>query len=587
MKLKLVISLLIFVAMLGCIGHHDRNARLHRIAEMVSDAPESAIESLDSIDSSELSESDRHYKDFLTIKANDKAYIVHQSDSLVLDVLDYAEDNQNEGWYPEALYYGGRVYSDLGDFPTALRYYQKALDHVPSDKENADLKSRILVQTARVLDRLRLYDDAIGLMEEALDLDVYSDDSEGLAYDLQLIGNMNLRAGDYVAADRYFAQALEKGEKLPDSFQANTQMLMAAVKNEKGRPDSALMLIRGTQDRVNPVAKNTALAYAASIYLRNGISDTAFAFAKELIDREDENNKKTGYRVLLSPEMANCISSDTLTRYVREYADLLSEYYNDNASERAMMQQNMYNYAILERDKAVAERKVSMLLNWLAALLTGIMVLCIIILILKLRNKNNLLILHQTLDNLSELRKSLNTTSNQMISIDHGTFENGEVGATFKDKKESHYFDDSKLDQESRLRLRLRENLLALYEENKSRIAINSAIYDSEAHSRLLEYVANGRALKDNDSLWEELEKSVFAVSPNFKRNLQLLVRGRLTVSDYRTALLIRCGIGTVNMASLLCLSKGAIVSRRSSLAMKVFDEKTSVKVIDGVICCL
>ena len=123
-------------------SHSTQDERLIRISEIVSDSPQTAIACLDSIDPKQLSEADRHLFDLLTVKANDKAYIAHKSDSLIRDVISYYERHDKDPLYAEALYYGGRVYSDLGDYPTSLRYFQNALDMTPAD-ENPDLRSRI------------------------------------------------------------------------------------------------------------------------------------------------------------------------------------------------------------------------------------------------------------------------------------------------------------------------------------------------------------------------------------------------------------------------------------------------------------
>lgn len=579
---RLLIFLVLALAT-GCAGH-QKDPRLQRIAETVSDSPESAIASLDSIDASGLSESDRHFKDFLTVKALDKAYVLHTSDSLILDVIDYAKSHKKDGYYPEAVYYGGRVYSDLGDLPTALRYYQDALDLVPADKENALLRTRILVQTARILDRLRLYDDAICLMKEALEMDIYSHDTEGLVYNLQLTGVICLRSADNESAERYLRLALDKGYSLSDSFRAKTKMSLAAIKKEKGCPDSALLLIRGIPDRVDSVTRNTALAHAALIYMESGIKDTAMRYAKELIERPNKTNKKMGYRVLLSPDIALQLSPDTLAVYIREYADLLNDYYDGNLAENAIIQHNVYNYDAHERDKVIAQNRASRLGICIYGLIIVILILFIVILILKNRNKSNLLNLHDALDRLSVLRTRLD--ENLLENINLGCIEMTDVDEDLE-KKKSKYLEYNNTADESSLRLRLRNNLLALYENGKSRLPLNSTIYNSDAYERLQEYILEKRVLKEEDSLWKELEKVILMVSPDFKNNLKLLVRGRLSVSDYHTALLIRCGIGTVNIGSLLSLSKGAVVSRRSSLAMKVFDEKMSVKIIDGIICCI
>ena len=68
------------------------------------------------------------YYQLLNIKARDKAYITHTSDSLILEVLHYYEDKKDKTHLPEAYYYAGRVYADLGDAPQALDYYQKAAE---------------------------------------------------------------------------------------------------------------------------------------------------------------------------------------------------------------------------------------------------------------------------------------------------------------------------------------------------------------------------------------------------------------------------------------------------------------------------
>ncbi|MDE6633579.1 MAG: hypothetical protein K2K23_11320, partial [Muribaculaceae bacterium] len=110
----------------GCKGKPE-DQRLLEIAEKVSDSPKEMLERLDSIDVSSMKESDRYFHALLSIKAKDKAYIQHTSDSVILKVIDYYSGHKGSGLYPEALYYGGRVYSDIGDAPTALRYFQDAL----------------------------------------------------------------------------------------------------------------------------------------------------------------------------------------------------------------------------------------------------------------------------------------------------------------------------------------------------------------------------------------------------------------------------------------------------------------------------
>ena len=72
--------------------------------------------------------------------------------------------------------------------------------------------------------------------------------------------------------------------------------------------------------------------------------------------------------------------------------------------------------------------------------------------------------------------------------------------------------------------------------------------------------------------------------SPNFKSNLHLLTGGKLSVQDYRLALLIKCGVTPTQLISLLGRTKGTISYRRETLCYRVFEEKLGSKVIDGII---
>ena len=68
------------------------------------------------------------YYQLLTIKAKDKAYITHTSDSLIKNVVKYYEERKDRERLQETYYYAGRVYRDMGDEPQALEHLQKAIE---------------------------------------------------------------------------------------------------------------------------------------------------------------------------------------------------------------------------------------------------------------------------------------------------------------------------------------------------------------------------------------------------------------------------------------------------------------------------
>lgn len=560
--IRILIGILaICLLMSGCSeAEHDA-----RLKEIVSDSPQEALLSLDSIDCQTLSESDRHYYDLLTIKAKDKDYIQHTSDSLIIDVISYYENNPRSSLYAEALYYGGRVYSDMGDAPTALQYFHKALDNIPESSQSLNLKARVLSQTGGLLQDISLYDEAIPYIEKSLNICELNKDTTNIVYELQLLGGTYLRARKYRLAEYYFNRAIEMSSNLPISFKAKSKMYLADVKYQVGQLDSALILIRNTPDLVNPIARNRALSTASDIYLAKGLLDSAYMYAHELINSPDSNNKVIGYQNLLLPELQKFIPLDTIYQYIDEYRGLLENYYDSNESQLAMNQHNFYNYQLHEREKQSAQQEKDKFLGWLYIISIVAVILVITVLALNINRKKQQMRLHEALDNISELKSSLNNNS----SADSG---------------ESEPKDIAKETTTESLRNRLRSELLGIYNNDKKQVEIPSTILKSEAYKELQSYVASGKIIPLDSQLWEQVESAVIESSPNFKYNLQLLTGGNLSSQDYRMALLIKCGITPTQMISLLGRTKGTVSYRREALCYKVFDQKLGSKVIDGII---
>ena len=73
-------------------------------------------------------------------------------------------------------------------------------------------------------------------------------------------------------------------------------------------------------------------------------------------------------------------------------------------------------------------------------------------------------------------------------------------------------------------------------------------------------------------------------ISPDFIVNLRLLTQGRLSDVELQTALLLKCGMHPSDLKVLFSKSNGAIVSRRETLSVKIFDRKIGVTIIDSII---
>ena len=548
-----IITSILFALIFVCCGHNDPDSRLSNISLLCEQSPKEALDSLNAISKVSLSEKDRHFYDFLSIKVKDKAFITHTSDSLILKVINYESNHQGNGHYPEALYYGGRVYSDLGDYPTSLKYFQDALSVTPAES-NIKLHKVIIGQLAFLLHKLRLYNEAIPYVKELLHIDSIQNDVYGLTYNHELLGFVYLNSQRLKEAKHYFTKALEWSSKLSNKDYSNILVNLANCELEENNLDSARSLIRSAIDSVSPVHRNLALAYASDIYLKSNLLDSAYIYAFELAHSKDYNNRKSGYKNLLSDRLLYKSSPDSIIQYVRDYNKILEDYYDKHEAQQALMQLSLYNYQLheRERDKAYASRNRVMI--WFFISLTVVLVIALVFLQYRNQAKQTIIRLHETISRLDAIQQGKDNSSQfQNIITDSLTAE--------------------------QLRKQLKERIANIKE-----VPLSSSLINSKSYAVLLNHAKNGTIIHDSSELWKELYDLILQDSPDFETNLRLLMGGNIKHHELQTIILIRCGITPSQMAPMLGKAKGSISSRRESLSFKIFGEKTNQKNIDAVI---
>lgn len=566
---RVVFTIICLLTLISC-SHKHHDSRLSAVAAIVSDCPEEAIRTLDSIDRETLGEDDHHYYDFLTIKARDNANMRHNSDTLYLSVLDYYSQHPSWSCYPEVLYYGGKVYTDLGDYSTALKFFQAAEDILSDSDNDRELKGRVLSQMGRLLNSLYLFDEGVACLKKSINIDRELNDTVGEVSDLQLLGGIYLRAQQIPEAEKYFRLALNKSQNLDSTHRAKSSMYLGAAKYRLGEIDSALIYIHETPARVHPMERSRALSYAIKIYYDAGLKDSAFIYACQLIESKDTRYTPTAYSVLLSTELRNRLSAYTISKYQSDYLSLLESYYSEDQTNMTVNQQLLHNYDLHLKHRQEAERFNIILKRTVGVITLLALTMAVIILSLKNRNKNNVIKLHIALENITRLEniiKKPQTSSQPSYSDDNTT------PTSNRDEESIHT-----------LRQRLRTKLLGLYNTGNPSSALTPSILQSDTFTKLQSYIEDSREIKESDPLWDELKKTVLESSPNFIGNLRLLTGGKLNSYDLHTALLIKCGVTPTQMTHLLNRTKGAIVSRRESLCYRVFDKQLGTKVIDGII---
>lgn len=567
MKPILWLAIMPFIMLLsGSCGERrglDRE-NLERIEKGMSSDPKASLLALDSIDRESLENPDQMLYDLLRIKASDKAFIRHTNAMPIKRVVEYYSGTGDVKRKAESLYYAGRVFADLGDYPEALDYYKQALDQTSKKSDDYNLnvfKSRLLYHISHLMVTMRMYDPAKKYLEQAQEILEQSSDSIRLIYNLELQGDIYLKTGNLNKADSIFRRSKVLAENANHFDSATQQMYIAGVYYKRAMLDNALNMVRNVPEKVSKRSYATALGYASDIYLANDIKDTAYMYAHILCGLDCTNNQKHGFQNILETDLIQYLPKDSIIEYARKYSKIMEHFVDKNANEAALMQSSYYNYKIQEKGKLNAEQKI-IKQDWIIGGISFVvLVLIIVILYLYLRIKRTELTIQKVVNGiLIGETKSDNDNVQNPVDGDNEIVSAHDVCVS--------------------LRRKLSEDLI----KNGGEISPSSQILSSETHRVAEEIAASKKNIPDNSPLWENMEKEILSLSPNFKNSLTILTDGKLKPSQYRLVLLIRLGMTPKQCALLLSKEQSTITYQRKQLSIRIMGSEEEYGNLDSII---
>ena len=282
----LLSSLLLVLLGLCACGHGSYPSVLLRADSLASVAPDSARTLLarwaDSV--AHAPERVRMYHRLLTIKAADKAYMRHTSDTLIRQVVAYYEDGADPWLLPEAYYYAGRVYSDLGDAPQALDYFERAAETLPP-KGREMLAGKIYSQMGTLFEHQQMYEEALEMFRRAYEYDVKAGDVRGQVFDLRDIGDayQGLEKTDsaLVCIQKAYGLASAGGEAELVSLVQGQRLSLYLQLQEY---DSAEVCLREAFKHVHKASRSGLYVMASQLYNYTGRLDSAVYYWEQLLD---------------------------------------------------------------------------------------------------------------------------------------------------------------------------------------------------------------------------------------------------------------------------------------------------------------
>lgn len=125
----LFIPLIIIFFLVCCQEKPHSHAIFEEVESLMEINADSAYRLLKKADSTvHFNRAQRAEWNLLVTQAMDKAYMKHESDSLIREAAEYFDRTKDVTKQIRAYCYWGRIWQDLGDSPRAQQYYLKALD---------------------------------------------------------------------------------------------------------------------------------------------------------------------------------------------------------------------------------------------------------------------------------------------------------------------------------------------------------------------------------------------------------------------------------------------------------------------------
>ena len=547
------------------------------VADSLSVAcPERAVALLDSLRPQMEQEGERvrMYYHLLCVKARDKAYLPHTSDSLVLEVLRYYEDKRDLRHLPEAYYYAGRVASDLGDAPQALDYFQRALDAMPEDGM-IYLRDRVVSQMGTLFSAQGLYKEALKMYKKSLQCSEELKDSVGVIYSLRDIAYAYWCLGQNDSVLPCYNRAHRWSVKWGNpELIGLINIQLADHYLEKGLYDSVRIYLPRDFTYLSGENRNAAYAINAYYYEALGRQDSATYYYTQLLNNGDVYAKALAARYLMQQATLNhaskevAVSQDTYLKYADSVQYLTK-------TEAVARMHSLYNYRLRERENASLQKAYASQTRNLLFVSCCLVVALSAFLVYRQYQWRNRKILAARLDRLTRQKEQAEADSRLNRQEIHGLEtelaqerqKSREVAAEYQKQLQ-----DMRQSTDASCRLR---------KEQRTQIQ-NTDIY------RLLEEKASSVQGKANVTAkeWQELERVIRTFDADFLPKLEGLPYSWKS-SERLLCLLLRVGFTPSQIGVLLSRPVQTITTMRRRLAERLLDNLKTPKGWDDFICSL
>lgn len=370
---RIIYIIMIVGVLIACSEGREHAEILDCIDTLMNNHPDSALRMLDSLKSEKphWSRSQRMRYDLLHLKAENKAYVPLNSDSIAKDLVSYYNIWGNANERMMAHYLLGCVYRDKGDSPRAIDAYLDAIARTDTTSKDCDFRAlcRIYAQMAGIYYEQLLLNKSIEASNNASHYALLSHDT------LNYIRELDLSAGTYILLNKndsaetilkdVYQLYLNNGY-IQDALSSSTKRIYLYVKDPK-KLSEAKRLINEFEEKSNLYDSNHELSgvkrqyyyYKGLYYEQMNILDSAELYYRKVYRPNMSYVEQDPlYRGLLS-----VYSKKGQADSIAKYAKLLCEANDSSISKKdqdlTAKMAATYNYSLYQKEALKNESKAN------------------------------------------------------------------------------------------------------------------------------------------------------------------------------------------------------------------------------------
>lgn len=544
--------------------------------------PDSAVALLQQMKESILAEPEATQMRYnlLCIKAQDKAYITHTSDSLIQQVVRYYRKHKDKTYLPEALYFAGRVYRDLGDAPQALEYFQRAISHSTEDTDYK-LLSNVYSQIGMIFLYQDIYDKAPEMFREAYRYSVLANDSDGIVYRLRDIGRSFTTLKQADSAIYYYLKADEQAIQIKHPhLRSVVNSELSGYYTELGKYEEAY---KAMQIAISQKKEGRLPLYAitAQYYEHTNQLDSATYYYLKLLSTDNYIFRQGAYRGLYKIARARGRTDETLM-YLDQYLAYTDSVQNMTQEETVRKINALYNYQLSQKENR--KLRIQTFQEKRLKVVFGIGFVFSIVLLIAYREYYKRKEQAQKIQRLKlerikkeQYKLSLAQIEKNKKDIEALELSLQEAEAMHDQLRQDYLNAQKKLIEKNSEQIEAKQNV-----QNQAEVKLKQSDIYKKFHSVQKEEEGEEKKIKISSSDWQELNKAIDETYTQFSQRLQELYP--VTDIELKVCLLLKIGLSPQQIAIITIRSKQAISSTRKRLYKKLFNDDGDTEQLDSFI---